>query len=128
MRHRVGKAAAPDSERRSEVNEFLALVAKLLVAEKMRERLAEGAPSLDAAIQRTAESLIEEWIEKRYEQTVQEGIQVGKRELIQRMLTRKFGPLPATVIASLDAATSEELKQVADHLVGAEALGAIFDI
>lgn len=50
----------------------------------------------------------------------------GKAALVHRMLTRRFGPLPATIESRLQAATTAELERWADRLLDATSLDAVF--
>jgi hypothetical protein len=55
-------------------------------------------------------------------------IGLGRAELLQRQLTRRFGPLPAEALERLSAATIDELDAIGERLLTApsldEALGA----
>ncbi len=50
----------------------------------------------------------------------------GKAEILQRLLTRRFGPLPAAVRDRLDTASPEQLDQWAERFVDAANLDAVF--
>ena len=56
-----------------------------------------------------------------------EGQVEGRAVLLQRLLTRRFGPLPAEAVERLSAATIEELDAIGERLLSAatleEALG-----
>lgn len=55
-----------------------------------------------------------------------EGRAEERRELLQRLLTRKFGSLPADVVQRLEDAAPEDLLRWSDRLVEAESLDAVF--
>jgi flagellar biosynthesis/type III secretory pathway protein FliH len=59
-----------------------------------------------------------------------EGLQQGKLEgealVVQRLLTRRFGPLPEWVQARLRSASSEELETWADRVLDATRLEDVF--
>jgi hypothetical protein len=46
----------------------------------------------------------------------------GRAALLQRQLTRRFGPLPATAIERLSAASIDELDAIGERLLGAQSL------
>jgi hypothetical protein len=80
-------------------------------ADQFRQRLAQLAPTAETAMQRAADAYIEQ----------------GQRKLVVRLLTKKFGPLPDDAVLRLDAATPEELEQVADRLLDAQHLDDVFE-
>ena len=55
-----------------------------------------------------------------------EGKAEGKAELLQRQLTRRFGPLPAGVCDRLVAASPEQLDDWAERFVDAARLADVF--
>ena len=46
----------------------------------------------------------------------------GRTALLQRQLTRRFGPLPADAVERLSAATIDELDAIGERLLSAESL------
>lgn len=46
----------------------------------------------------------------------------GRAALVQRLLVRRFGPLPAEAIERLSSATIDELDGIADRLLSAQSL------
>jgi hypothetical protein len=55
-----------------------------------------------------------------------EGRNEGRTEVLQRLLERRFGPLPLVVTARLAAATTGELEQWTDRLLDAPSLADVF--
>ena len=51
-----------------------------------------------------------------------EGQAEGRAALLQRLLTRRFGALPAEVTGRLSAATIEELDAIGERLLSAQSL------
>ena len=51
-----------------------------------------------------------------------EGQAEGRAALLQRQLTRRFGPLPAEAAERLSAATIDELDAIGERLLGAQSL------
>jgi hypothetical protein len=50
----------------------------------------------------------------------------GMTLALQRLLTRRFGPLPTEVIARFAAATVEDMENWADRLLEAQSLDEVF--
>ena len=57
----------------------------------------------------------------------QEGRQEGEALLLLRLLTRRFGPLPADCVARIQAASSGQLEQWSDQVLDARTLAEVFD-
>ena len=55
-----------------------------------------------------------------------EGKLEGETSLLERLLTRRFGPLNAETLGRLDSGTLEQLEQWADNLFDAVTLEDIF--
>ncbi|WP_142810906.1 DUF4351 domain-containing protein [Tepidiphilus olei] len=60
------------------------------------------------------------------QQGLQEGVLQGEALLLQRMLTRRFGPLPEWARQRLEDATSNELETWADRVLDAARLEDVF--
>ena len=62
---------------------------------------------------------------------MQRGMQKGRHdamaEVLQRLLARRFGPLPATVVARISAAGEGELARWTERILDAPALERVFD-
>jgi len=56
-----------------------------------------------------------------------DGIQQGETILLQKLLQRRFGPLPDWVIPRLAAAAPAQLEDWAERLLDADSLAAVFD-
>ena len=69
---------------------------------------------------------IEKGRQEGIQQGRQEGKQEGKQELLERQLTRRFGPLSAETRARLANAPLEQLGQWADNILDAQSLDAVF--
>jgi hypothetical protein len=54
-----------------------------------------------------------------------EGIHEGERKLLLRQLRARFGELPATAVARIEAASEAELGQWAERLLGAQTLAEV---
>ena len=68
----------------------------------------------------------EEGLQQGLEQGMQQGMQQGTRHVLQRLLSKKFGPLPAEIEEKLQHAGEEQLLEWSDRILTAETLGDIF--
>ncbi|MCC7277032.1 MAG: DUF4351 domain-containing protein [Chromatiaceae bacterium] len=69
-------------------------------------------------------------LEERFDQWAEDYKRQGRLEgmtlVVQRHLTRRFGPLPTEVIACIAAATVEDMENWADRLLDAKSLDEVF--
>ncbi|GAB6042512.1 Rpn family recombination-promoting nuclease/putative transposase [Endothiovibrio diazotrophicus] len=113
---------------------YLIIAARELETERLRETVNERFREEDGFMATIAEQWIQEGIEKGIQQGMQQGMQQGRQQgilegestLIERQLTRRFGPLPEWVGPRLAKATPEQLEQWADRLLDAPDLEAVF--
>ncbi|NCA91182.1 MAG: DUF4351 domain-containing protein [Gammaproteobacteria bacterium] len=68
----------------------------------------------------------DQWAEQYKREGRQEGRLEGETLLLQRQLARRFGPLPAGVIARIAAATVEEIETWGDRVLDARTLDEVF--
>lgn len=68
----------------------------------------------------------DEWKEQYTKEGVQRGIQQGEARLLEKMLARRFGPLPPDVVSRIAAAPEEQIDAWADRLSNAGSLDDIF--
>ena len=68
----------------------------------------------------------ERGIEKGMAKGLEKGIILGEAALLERLLTRRFGPLPADVRSLLASANSEQLQTWGDRVLDATALAEVF--
>lgn len=59
-------------------------------------------------------------------EATERGLKQGKAESLKRLLTRKFGPLPDTCDAQINAASAEQLDQWLENLLFADDLDTVF--
>ncbi len=64
--------------------------------------------------------------QKGLEEGIEQGLLDGERRLLVRLLRQRFGVLPQTVLARLEAAMSSELDQWGDRIVTADTLADVF--
>ena len=68
----------------------------------------------------------DQWAEQYKREGRQEGRLEGETLLLQRLLVRRFGPLPAGVVARIAAATVEEIETWGDRVLEARTLDEVF--
>ena len=77
---------------------------------------------------------VESWTQQWLQQGIQQGTQQGKLEgkleaeadMLRRLLTRRFGPLPAEVSAQIDGASAQQIEAWIDRSVDASDLAQVF--
>jgi len=77
---------------------------------------------------------IESWTKKWWEQGLQQGLQqgeekgfyLGELQTLQRLLTKRVGPLPEAVQVRLSTATREEIERWLDRVLDAQTLDEVF--
>jgi hypothetical protein len=103
--------AAPSGiEAVAQIFRYFALVCEELHFDDFRAKLREQLPETERPAMTMAEELM----------------QRGQVTLLVKMLTRKFGELPAEYRARLEAATTDLLEHYAEQLLGARTLAAVF--
>ena len=60
------------------------------------------------------------------QQHEQKGIEKGEALLLQRLLARRFGPLPSDLVAHIGSATTEQLEGWGDRILEATSLEEVF--
>jgi hypothetical protein len=68
----------------------------------------------------------DQWAEEYMRQGMEKGVGQGEALLLQRQLTRRFGPLPAAVIARIAAASVPEIETWGDRVLDAASLDEVF--
>jgi flagellar biosynthesis/type III secretory pathway protein FliH len=69
---------------------------------------------------------IEKGMQQGVQQGVQQGMQLGETALLERLLTRRFGPLSDETRARLASASLDQLGEWADNILDAQSLDAVF--
>jgi hypothetical protein len=67
-----------------------------------------------------------EYEQKGLDKGLEKGIEKGEALLLQRLLVRRFGPLPSDVVAQLGTATTEQLERWGDRVLDAASLDDVF--
>lgn len=63
---------------------------------------------------------------EKFDQWAEDYKREGETLVLQRQLTRRFGPLPTEVIAGISGATVEEIDLWADRVLDARTLDEVF--
>ena len=58
----------------------------------------------------------------------QKGRQEGKQSLLQKLLTKRFGPLPEAVLEQIRSASTEQIDAWADRVFDATSLEEVFRV
>jgi predicted transposase YdaD len=64
-------------------------------------------------------------LEQGLEQGIEQGIEQGQTEMLLRVLDRRFGPLPAELVARIHTLRSQQLAQLLDVILDAAALDEV---
>ncbi len=68
----------------------------------------------------------EEYMRQGMEKGIEKGVGQGEALLLQRLLARRFGPLPTAVIARIAAASVPEIETWGDRVLDAKSLDEVF--
>lgn len=69
---------------------------------------------------------MQQGIQQGIQQGMQQGMQQGEAAVLERLLKRRFGPLPADTQARLAGASLEQLEHWADAILDAKSLEEVF--
>ena len=68
----------------------------------------------------------ETWARQHEQRGIEQGIEKGEALLLQRLLIRRFGPLPNERVAQISAATTAQLEHWSDRVLDAASLEDVF--
>ena len=114
---------------------YLLVVNKHVTTEDLKRGLApafgDKFQQVEETIMSTGQQLIEKGLKKGLKKGRQQGVQEGRhqerREVVQRLLSHKFGPLPEAVSAKLQTATAAQLALWLDRLLTVNSLDEVFE-
>ncbi len=69
---------------------------------------------------------VESWTQQWLQQGKLEGKLEAEADMLRRLLTRRFGPLPAEVSAQIDGASAQQIEAWFDRSVDASDLAQVF--
>jgi predicted transposase/invertase (TIGR01784 family) len=85
---------------------------------------------VDTMLAERIESWTKEWWEQGLEQGLQQGEEkgfyLGELQTLQRLLTKRFGPLPEAMQVRLSTASREEIERWLDRVLDAQTLDEVF--
>ena len=81
---------------------------------------------LQQGLQEGLQQGLQEGLQQGLQEGLQQGLQQGERLMLERMLIRRFGPLPGWVKGRLDAASVAELEAFGLRVLEADSLEAVF--
>lgn len=68
----------------------------------------------------------ETWAREHEHKGIEKGIEKGEALLLQRLLVRRFGPLPGDLMARIGSATQEQIERWSDRVLDAASLEDVF--
>lgn len=66
------------------------------------------------------------WAQKHEQRGIEKGVEKGEALALQKLLTKRFGPLPPDALSKIAAASAEQLDTWMDRVLDAPTLGDIF--
>lgn len=69
---------------------------------------------------------VTEWTREWKREGLEQGRLEGRRQTLQRLLARRFGPLPGAALARLEAADARLLDEWTERLLDAASLDEVF--
>ena len=87
------------------------------------EGMARG---MQRGMQRGIKRGMEQGMERGMEQGIEQGRVEGERAVLERLLVRRFGRLPAATAERLGRASGADLAAWAENVLDAETLGEVF--
>lgn len=84
------------------------------------------AERFDLWAQQYEEKGLEKGIEKGIKKGIEKGIAKGEALVLERLLSKRFGPLPPEIAQLISTASPEEVETWLDRLLDAPSLGEIF--
>jgi len=94
--------------------------------EAVGQTFIEIEPATESYVMTAAQILEQRGFDKGIVQGKAEGVALGKAEVLERLLTRRFGPLSAETREQLHKATAAELELWTDRVLFADSLDAVF--
>jgi flagellar biosynthesis/type III secretory pathway protein FliH len=109
---------------------YIALVTDDQQSEEFRAKLSQRIPEAREAIMTYGEKLIQQGLQQGLEagrqEGRQEGLVEGQIQLLEKLLTLKFGALPSAYGSRLHAATEAQLVRYAERTLTAQHLDEVF--
>ena len=125
-------ALEPDAARRAKYLEFIDIYAGLTENEfeRYRRQHPEDGGTMAGVIQRARDEGVHQGIQQGVQQGIRQGVRqgriAGQRAILERLLLRRFGPLPPAMLERLDTASADDLDAWAEGVLDAPTLEDVF--
>ena len=70
---------------------------------------------------------LEKGIQQIMEKGMEKGIEKGEMLSLQKLLSKRFGPIPSDITAKISAATLQDIERWFDRVIDASQLADVFD-
>jgi predicted transposase/invertase (TIGR01784 family) len=104
---------------------YISNVAENLAFDQFRARVSQLAPAAKETVMTIAEELKALGLQQGREQGLQQGFVQARRELLEKQMRLKFGPLPDAMIARIHAADLETLDRWVERILTADTPDAV---
>ena len=123
LQRKMSGLAVPDAEELTKGMEMLETNIDRWEAQAIAKGMEQGMlQGMQQGIQKGMQKGVQQGMQK----GIQQGMQQGEALLLQRLLTRRFGALSATQLASIAAATPAQLETWGDRVLEAKSLDEVF--
>jgi len=113
----------PSPERRIKYLDFIDIYADL--DDNDRVIYQQRYPAEAKAMSGFAERFIEQGVQQGIQQGVRQGVQQGEAKILVRLLTSRFGQLPAETVRRIEAADADTLLEWSDRVLTAQTLDEV---
>jgi hypothetical protein len=88
--------------------------------------LQENEMGIRENLERWQKEAIAQGVQQGMQQGMEQGVQQGEALLLQRLLAKRFGPLPSAIIERLASASREQIETWGDRVIDAESIEDVF--
>ena len=113
-------------EGQPELKRTFALWIRAMVLRHSRNRLVLPKVRDLKELKMTLTDRFDAWARDYEQKGIEKGIEKGEALLLQRLLARRFGPLPSDVVAQLGTATTAQIERWSDRVLDAVRLEDVF--
>ncbi|MCK9247019.1 MAG: DUF4351 domain-containing protein, partial [Anaerolineaceae bacterium] len=114
----------PDWHKQAKYIDFIDIYTRL--TDNEQQLYHQHYPREGNAMMGFAQRYTEQGIRQGMEQGIEQGVLSGERQVLKRLLTRRFGRLPATVLQQLEQANTDQLERWAESVLDALTLDDVF--